>query len=200
MDGTVVESKNMAFKRAMFELITRKINLEFSLSSDEFVGHEAKQIFLLLLERNRVKNRDDYLNQYENWYEEGVRYLKKNIYQVTPRQNSVELWNACAYSGITQAIVTSSRSDVAKAYMDNIGLSKYCALIVGVDNVSQPKPSPIPYLTAMQKLGINTQECIAIEDSFSGISAAVEAGIYTIAWVKDKNQGDYSKATVVTEQ
>ncbi len=84
LDGTVVESKNMAFKRAMLESITRKINLEFSLSSDEFVGHEAKQIFLLLLERNRVKNRDDYLNQYENWYEEGVRYLKKNIYQVKP--------------------------------------------------------------------------------------------------------------------
>jgi len=199
LDGTVVESEDIAFKRAMFESVTRKINLEFSLSSDEFVGHEAKQIFLLLLKRNQVKNMDDYLSQYENWYEEAVCYIKKNIHKIKARENVIELWDTCAHSGIVQAIVTSSRSDVAKAYMDNIGLSKYCKLIIGVDSVSKPKPSPIPYLTAMQKLGANTQECIAVEDSFSGISAAVEAGIYTLAWVKNKNQRNYSKANKVTE-
>jgi len=111
LDGTVVESEDIEFKRTMFESVTRKINLEFSLSSDEFVGHEAKQIFLLLLERNQVKNIDDYLSQYENWYKEGLLYIKKNIYKINPRENVIELWSTCARSGIVQAIVTSSRSD-----------------------------------------------------------------------------------------
>ena len=83
------------------------------------------RIFLLLLKRNQVKNMDDYLSQYENWYEEGVHYIKKNIHKIKPRENAIELWNACTHSGIVQAIVTSSRSDVAKAYIDNIRLSKY---------------------------------------------------------------------------
>ncbi len=41
------------------------------------------------------------------------------------------------------------------------------------------KPDPTPYKVALEKLGVNPQQAIAIEDSASGISSAITAGIRT---------------------
>ena len=43
------------------------------------------------------------------------------------------------------------------------------------------KPHPEPYLTAASLLGIDVKDCVAIEDSPSGVRSAVAAGVPTIA-------------------
>lgn len=47
------------------------------------------------------------------------------------------------------------------------------------------KPKPYVYLKAAKMLGIEPRQCIAIEDSRSGISAAVAAGCITVAVPND---------------
>ena len=42
------------------------------------------------------------------------------------------------------------------------------------------KPHPEPYLAAMRKLGLQPEDCIAFEDSPTGATAAVAAGVHTI--------------------
>ncbi|HEY1096745.1 MAG TPA: HAD-IA family hydrolase [Alphaproteobacteria bacterium] len=44
------------------------------------------------------------------------------------------------------------------------------------------KPLPDVYLRAMQQLGTDTDHCYAVEDSLSGLKAAVDAGIRTFAF------------------
>jgi HAD superfamily hydrolase (TIGR01509 family) len=46
----------------------------------------------------------------------------------------------------------------------------------------QPKPSPMLYLQAMVSLGIDPRQCIAIEDSATGVQAAATAGICTLGF------------------
>ena len=53
--------------------------------------------------------------------------------------------------------------------------------IVTGDMVTAHKPNPEIYLKATQVLGVNPAETFAIEDSPSGIRAARDAGLYTIA-------------------
>ena len=53
--------------------------------------------------------------------------------------------------------------------------------IVTGDMVSAHKPNPEIYLKATQVLGVEPAETLAIEDSPSGIRAARDAGLYTIA-------------------
>lgn len=45
------------------------------------------------------------------------------------------------------------------------------------------KPSPDVYLRAMAQLGISPQHCVAVEDSPTGVSAAVEAGLTTFGFL-----------------
>jgi len=61
------------------------------------------------------------------------------------------------------------------------GLLRYFPVIVGADDVEECKPSPVPYLTAASKLGIDPSSCVAIEDSAPGLAAAHAAGMRTIA-------------------
>jgi beta-phosphoglucomutase-like phosphatase (HAD superfamily) len=44
------------------------------------------------------------------------------------------------------------------------------------DEVRMPKPDPEPYRTAAAALGVRIEDCVAIEDSPTGIASAVASG------------------------
>lgn len=46
----------------------------------------------------------------------------------------------------------------------------------------KPKPSPMVYRQAMERLGVEPSQCIAIEDSVAGVRAAADAGICTFGF------------------
>ena len=85
-----------------------------------------------------------------------------------PRENVVKLWKKANSENIKNVIVTSSREDVAKAYLENVGLSHLCFHYTCINHVSKPKPSPIPYLQTVKQLNLKASNCIVIEDSISG--------------------------------
>jgi len=47
--------------------------------------------------------------------------------------------------------------------------------------VKNRKPDPGVYIQAAKELSLNPNECVAIEDSESGIASATQAGMFTIA-------------------
>lgn len=200
LDGTLVESEEVSFKTAMFKHASNKINLTFQLEPDEFTGHEARSVFSTLLQRNKIVDVEKYLGLYNDWYEEAIRFIISNVGMIKPRENACDIWRECFERGFKQVVVTSSRKDVVTVYLENMNLLPTCELMICRGDVSEPKPSPIPYLTAMNKLKISTKECIVVEDSVTGITSAKKANIYTIAWVKDKNNPKYSIADFVTDK
>jgi beta-phosphoglucomutase-like phosphatase (HAD superfamily) len=49
------------------------------------------------------------------------------------------------------------------------------------DEVTNGKPAPDPYLRAAALLGVDPVDCVAIEDSPTGVASALAAGCRTIA-------------------
>ena len=49
------------------------------------------------------------------------------------------------------------------------------------DEVTHSKPAPDIYRLAASRLGLDTSDCLAIEDSVPGVTAAVDAGCTTVA-------------------
>ena len=49
------------------------------------------------------------------------------------------------------------------------------------EDVKQPKPDPEIYLLAAQRLGVEPQDCLVLEDSPNGVRAGVAAGMNVIA-------------------
>ena len=56
------------------------------------------------------------------------------------------------------------------------------------------KPNPAIYLYAAQQLGIDPEDCIAIEDSRHGIRAAKNAGMFCIGINSSKNLENIQEA------
>lgn len=78
---------------------------------------------------------------------------------------------------IPMAIATSSyREDIYPTFK-KLGLDNYIDVIIGREDVDNVKPDPEPYLMAVQNLNYNPTNCLAIEDSLNGATAAMMAGL-----------------------
>lgn len=62
-----------------------------------------------------------------------------------------------------------------------LGVAELFRTVVSIDDVPAAKPDPAGYLMAAARLGIGAAECVAIEDSPRGVSAAVSAGMTAVA-------------------
>ena len=87
-----------------------------------------------------------------------------------------ELIDAIRDAGLRTALVTNSPRSLVDVALKLLGDHRFDATICG-DEVTEGKPAPEPYLQAMTALGLTAEQCLAVEDSPSGTTAAVAAGI-----------------------
>ena len=77
-------------------------------------------------------------------------------------------------------MVTMSWRRLADAIVAELPRGSFAAIIVG-DEVRQGKPHPEPYLAAARAPGSLTRDCVALEDSPTGVRSATSAGCQVIA-------------------
>lgn len=77
-------------------------------------------------------------------------------------------------------IATNSSKDDAAAVFSRLPLTGFVSAVVTADDVPKLKPAPDMYLLAAERIGLNTAEGLAIEDSPAGLQAAKEAGLFTL--------------------
>jgi len=75
------------------------------------------------------------------------------------------------------AIVTTARREDFYLIHQSRKLVDYIEFTITVEDYSNPKPHPEPYLTALRRFGTDPSEAIAIEDSIRGLRAARDAGL-----------------------
>jgi HAD superfamily hydrolase (TIGR01509 family) len=85
------------------------------------------------------------------------------------------------FGKLGMAIVTSSRRDHFNTIHSQTGLTPFFDFILTREDYLQTKPSPEPYLLALQKSGCRPEDCLVIEDSPRGLAAAKAAGL--TCWV-----------------
>lgn len=82
-------------------------------------------------------------------------------------------------AGIPTALVTMSIRSMAEDIVGAIPFAAFDELVTG-DEVAAPKPHPEPYLAAAGRLGVDIADCVAIEDSPTGLASATSAGAVAI--------------------
>ncbi len=93
---------------------------------------------------------------------------------------AVELVRASAQR-VPIAVCSGSRRQTVLAVLEALGLASLPSAIVTLDDVDRGKPHPEPYLQTAQRLGCSPAQCIAIEDTPSGVASAVAAGMRVVA-------------------
>jgi HAD superfamily hydrolase (TIGR01509 family) len=81
--------------------------------------------------------------------------------------------------GIKTALVTMSMRRMALSVAERLPGSKFDVVVAG-DDVTRGKPHPEPYLKAAELLGVDIRDCIALEDSLTGLASAEASGAIAI--------------------
>jgi HAD superfamily hydrolase (TIGR01509 family) len=85
---------------------------------------------------------------------------------------------------LPKACASNSDTHYVRAVITRLGLVPqlgehvYCA-----DTVARPKPAPDVYLAAARGLGVAPADCVVVEDSVAGVSAAHAAGMTVLGFV-----------------
>lgn len=100
------------------------------------------------------------------------------------RPGARELVVECGVLGLPLALVTASWRRLVDAMHEaicaDLGFEPFAVIVAG-DDVSESKPHPEPYLTAAAALSAQPEQCLALEDSPTGIRSACSAGCAVIA-------------------
>ncbi|KKU68819.1 MAG: HAD-superfamily hydrolase, subfamily IA, variant 3 [Parcubacteria group bacterium GW2011_GWA2_47_16] len=82
--------------------------------------------------------------------------------------------------GLKLACCTNSIRETTHLMLKSAHLFDFFDLIIGNDEVKNPKPHPETYLYTFEKLGVEPHECLIIEDAPPGIASARASGAFVI--------------------
>ena len=91
-----------------------------------------------------------------------------------------ELLDVLRERNIPAAITSSAPLDRIETYLAPHGLYTRFQAVCSARQVAKGKPAPVIYLFGAKSLGVDPKNCIALEDSPTGIEAAFQAGCLSI--------------------
>jgi HAD superfamily hydrolase (TIGR01509 family) len=101
---------------------------------------------------------------------------------VPARPGALELLAAVRSAGMPVGLASNSAREFVEHVLAAAGLlDGHFDVVVTAEDVERPKPAPDLYLAACAALGAAPERVAALEDSATGVAAAVAAGMYVVA-------------------
>lgn len=88
--------------------------------------------------------------------------------------------------GFKIGLSTNSPQQIIPVVFEKLDISHLFDAVLSADAVKQGKPHPAVYIATAEKLNVEPFECVAIEDSSSGMMAALRAGMAVVAFANGK--------------
>lgn len=184
-DGTLVESENIwleAKVKALQEMgvschedeirefAGQNLNAVFRHFSAELsdVTDESKMKFYILVDKISLALIPEYLKEIS-----GAREILLQFKE----------------DGFVMAICSNAPTYFIETTLQFLELDGYFEHMFSAANTDKGKPNPFVYLEAVESLGLNKERTVAIEDSRSGVDAALAAGI-SVVWINGQRNSE----------
>lgn len=114
--------------------------------------------------------------------EEEKEGLFREIYkeQVTPVAGYLEFLKSLKQMGFATGVATSAPRANMELIVGKLGLDSMMESIMASEDVTRHKPDPEIYLRSAEQLNVHPHQCVVFEDSYSGITAGLNAGAKVI--------------------
>jgi len=172
MDGTLVHSDPVHLRAFAEVLRPEGVAIDEHVYRSTIIGRTNESIFASLLPHRSVEEHVAFADEKEAAFRRLALDLK-------PLNGLIELLDWAHENGIRTALVTNAPRLNADHMLDVLGIAERFPIQITIDQVKRGKPDPLPYLTALERLGVRADEAIAFEDSPSGMKAARAAGLFS---------------------
>jgi len=197
LDGTLVQTERLkahSYAKAVTGLCPHEVSEEQVIDAfKQVVGKSRKEVAAYLISRfdlaDSIKNLSGEFSAQNTWqifvqlrlrhYEELTR--DPEVLRANQWPHNVDLLNEAHNAGCKTALVTMSTCEQANRVLDVLSLNDRFDFVATRDDVEHGKPDPEIYNLALEALSVPARECLAIEDSPSGVRASLAAGVNVIA-------------------
>lgn len=173
LDGTLIDSEWFYYKAWRKALHHYGFPLDSDLWLNELAGKTDGQAL------EHLRGKYAFEVDREALFER-IRRLIAEQYEmetVSLMPGATDLINFLHQRKVTLAVVTSSKREVATYHLERNGLRHFFKVLVSRTDVQQPKPNPEPYLRCVAQLKLEPADCLVLEDSVTGATAAKAAGL-----------------------
>jgi HAD superfamily hydrolase (TIGR01509 family) len=153
---------------------------------EEFVGQNFRGMMVNLQKIHDFQMPPEQLEEYVN---KEVGYVTKKLSEkCTECPGATAELEKLEKQGYPMAVVSTSAKPRVVASLKKVGMDKFfpdAKVYSAATSLNPPssKPDPKIYLFACEQLGVKPEECVTVEDSRSGATAAMRAGIPFIGYV-----------------
>jgi HAD superfamily hydrolase (TIGR01509 family) len=139
-----------------------------------------------------------------------VHATKSEIFQarlasdgVQPRPGVVEIVEAARGEGTLLGLVTTTSPEnvaaLTAALQSTVDVGSF-DVVVDSSDVEDPKPAPAAYAFALDTLGVQAAECVAVEDNPGGVQSAAAAGVSVVAFPNENTADqEFEGASVLVD-
>ncbi|MGI9053544.1 MAG: HAD-IA family hydrolase [Ilumatobacteraceae bacterium] len=173
MDGTLVDTEPYWIE-CEHELVAEFGDQWTDEDARSLIGFDLLDAAAVLRQRGGV--RLDPIDIVE-WLQTGV--IARVRERIPWRAGARELLSELNEQDVPCALVTMSWQPLAEAVVAALAPLRFQAIVTG-DAVANGKPHPEPYLRAADLLGVDAEQCVAIEDSPTGVTSAGAAGCVVV--------------------
>lgn len=195
MDGVIIDSEGVYLE----------YDLEFARSKNPSVTIEQLYPMIGATKQESWEVMERVVGNGQNWEELRNEFRQRDIYseidyrriyrpEVTETLKQLKEW------GYHLALASSTQLDLVERVLNENEIRPYFEVVVSGNQFKRSKPDPEIYLYTAKKLGVQPRECLAVEDSTIGITAAFRAGMKIGAVVDKRYQFDQSRAHFMLER
>lgn len=170
MDGVIFDTEREYLKE--WEVIFKKYGYKMK-----------KEIYISVMGRGRKKVKEIFKEKFgedlpiDKMYIEKDKMLKEAVEnnKVPLKEGALELLEFLKENGYKIALATSAKRERVKIQVRHAKIENIFDAIVCSEDITNSKPDPEIFLKAAEKVCVNPENCIVIEDSEAGIKAAFNA-------------------------
>lgn len=173
-DGVIIDTEGIWYQIFVDWF---KENVNYDLSIDEFlvsVGSDSEDLFTALERNHHIQiDREKFVNDTK-------RIFIEKSDSLPPLEGVVHFIQSVKEEGLQLALATSSTKRKPMKHLKRLQLIDYFDSIVTAEDVERIKPFPDLFLKAIERLGVEKDEALVVEDSLNGLMAANRSAIKTL--------------------
>ena len=174
MDGVLIDAKDWHYEalNQALGIFGMEIN-----RYDHRVTYDGlptkRKLEMLTLERGLPKALHSFINGMKQDFTLQLGYVK-----CKPTFNHQYALSSLKAQGYKIAACSNSIRKTMEILFERAALTDYFVFYLSNEDVCEPKPHPEMYTTAIQKLKLQPDECLILEDNENGIKAAKASGAH----------------------
>nr|WP_124067631.1 HAD family phosphatase [Clostridium sp. E02] len=139
------------------------------------------------------------VNNGQTWEELRTQFRQRNVYSEIDyrsiyRTEVTETLEQLKKEGYHLAVASSTQLELVERVLRENQIRSYFDFVVSGNQFKKSKPNPEIYFYTAEKLEVSPSECLVVEDSTIGITAAYRAGMKIAAILDDRYGFDQSLA------